>query len=88
MVAVQFNVYEICMRLYAGMEIDMQGSILGTKSMDLECIILPMAIVTKGHGTKDVSKASVCTLSETSRVVDAANGMQAISSTLCPLLLT
>ena len=87
MVAVQFNVYEICMRLYAGMEIDMQGSILGTKSMDLVCITLAMGIVMKGRGMKVGSKGSVCIRSETSRV-DAGNGMVAVSSALFLLLLT
>lgn len=87
MVAVQFNVYEICMCLYAGMEIDMQGSILGIKSMDLVCITLAMGIVMKGRGMKVGSKGSVCIRSETSRV-DAGNGMVAVSSALFLLLLT
>ncbi|KAK9945773.1 hypothetical protein M0R45_011272 [Rubus argutus] len=40
------------------MEIDMQASILETKSMDLVSITLLMVIVMKGHGMKAASKLS------------------------------
>lgn len=59
------------------MEIGTQGNILVTKSTDLECITLPMAIAMKGRGMKAESKATACTLSEAA-TPDAANGMVAL----------
>lgn len=50
-----------------GIEIDMLGSILETKSMVLESIILPMDTVMKDHGMKGASKVMACILSATVR---------------------
>ncbi|KAF5442482.1 hypothetical protein F2P56_035134 [Juglans regia] len=54
-------------------EIDMRENILETRFMDLASITLLMVTVTRGHGTKVVSKAMVCILSEM-ETQDAVNG--------------
>ena len=55
------------------MAIDMLGSILVTRSMDLVSITLLMGTVTRAHGTKAVSKGMECTPSEVGKP-DAVNG--------------
>jgi hypothetical protein len=65
----------------AEMEIDMQASILETKSMDLVSITLLMVIVMKGHGMKAASKAMACIPSGVA-TQDVVYGMVAPLSTL------
>uniref|UniRef100_A0A7C9DAC8 Uncharacterized protein n=1 Tax=Opuntia streptacantha TaxID=393608 RepID=A0A7C9DAC8_OPUST len=55
------------------MAIDMLGSILVTRSMDLVSITLLMGTVTRAHGTKAVSKGMECTPSEVGKP-GAVNG--------------
>lgn len=62
----------------AGMEIDMQGSILGIKSMGLVCITLRTGTVTKGHGTRGANKGMGHTHFEMGRQ-EVVNGTVAIS---------
>jgi hypothetical protein len=68
--------------LDAEMEIDMQGSILETKFMDLEFTILRMDIVMKERGTRVVDKVSAHILFEMV-IEDVVNGMLVTSSILC-----
>jgi len=65
----------------AGMEINIQGSILETKCMDLEFTILQMDTVMKEHGMKVVDKVMVFIHFET-ETEDVVNGTVVTSSTL------
>lgn len=58
------------------MEIDMLGSILEIKYMDLVSITLLIATAMKDHGMKDVSKVLECILSQMV-IQDVASGTPA-----------
>ena len=63
--------------------IDMQGSILETKFMDLVFTTLRTAIVMRDHGTKAVSRGMGCTPSEMGKP-NVVNGIVVPSKPLYP----